>query len=114
MNIEALSGAAVVVPSRVSEPAQQIDRKRQDSQQPQSTQKENKVQPEELLKQIKSLTEDGIYSVRFEQDSKSNQMIVKIVDRSTNEVIRQIPPEDLINLSKRLDELNGNILNTLS
>jgi flagellar protein FlaG len=114
MNIEALSGAAVVVPPRVNEPAQQIDRKRQDSQQTQSTQKENKVQPEELLKQIKSLTEDGIYSVRFEQDSKSNQMIVKIVDRNTNEVIRQIPPEDLINLSKRLDELNGNIVNTLS
>ena len=116
MNIEALSGAAVVVPPRANEPAQQIDRKRQDSQQQSqgTAQDQKKVQPEELLKQIKSLTEEGIYSVRFEKDSNSNQMIVKIVDSTTDEVIRQIPPEDLINLTKHLNELSGGIVNIVS
>lgn len=113
MNIDAMSAAPTVSPPRVNEPAQQVDRKRQESQQPQSTPKESKAPPEELLKQIKALTEDGLYSVRFERDSNSDQMIVKIVDSDTNEVVRQIPPEDLINLSKRLNELSGNIVNTI-
>lgn len=114
MNIEALSATAATPPPRPSDPAQQVDRKRQEGEQAQTTQKENKVQPEELLGQINSLTEDGTYSVRFEKDSGSNQMIVKIVDSSTDEVIRQIPPESLLNLSKQLDQLSGNIVNTLS
>ena len=110
MNIETI-GATDYSPPRVNEPAQQIERKRQESQEPQSTPQKSKAQPEELLKQIKSLTEDGLYSVRFEKDNKSNQMIVKIVDSNTNEVIRQIPPEELINLTKHLDELSGNFVN---
>ena len=72
----------------------------------------NAVQPEELLEQIKGLTEDGLYSVRFENDKDTHELIVKIVDQETDEVVRQIPPEELINLSKRLEELSGNIVNT--
>lgn len=110
MSIEPV-GATDYSPPKINEPVQQVERKRQESQQPQSTPQENKVPPEELLKQIKSLTEDGMYSVRFEKDSNSNQMIVKIVDSETNETVRQIPPEELMNLSKRLNELTGNIVN---
>jgi flagellar protein FlaG len=114
MNIEAM-GAANVSPPRVNEPAQQVERKRQESQQQaQSTTQESKVPPEELLSQIKSITEDGLYSVRFERDSSSDALIVKIVDSETDEVIRQIPPEELINLSKHLKELSGSIVNTHS
>ena len=112
MNIEPI-GATGYSPPRVNEPVQQVERTRQESQQPQSTPQENKVQPEEILQQIKALTENGVYSVRFEKDSNSSQMIVKIVDSTTNEIVRQIPPEELINLSKRLNELSGNIVNTV-
>ena len=114
MNIEALSPTGAASPSRGNEPAQKVEQKRQDSQQPQSTQQETKIQPEELLKQIKALTEEGLYSVRFEKDSGSQQMIVKIVDTSSDTVIRQIPSENLLNLNKYLRELSGNIVNTHS
>ncbi|MCD6525372.1 MAG: flagellar protein FlaG [Desulfuromonas sp.] len=70
------------------------------------------VQPEELLEQIKGLTEDGLYSVRFENDDDANQLVVKVVDRETDEVIRQVPAEEVLELSKRLDDLRGNIVNT--
>jgi flagellar protein FlaG len=115
MNIEAL-GATSNGPSRANEPAQQVERKRQESQQqaPSSPQEESKMQPEELLSQIKSITQDGLYSVRFERDSGTEELIVKIVDSDTDEVIRQIPPEELINLSKQLKELSGNLVNTVS
>ena len=114
MNIEAM-GAANSTPPRINEPSQQVERKRQDSQQqPQSTPQENKMPPEELLGQIKAITEDGLYSVRFERDDGTEDLIVKIVDSETDEVIRQIPPEELINLSKHLKELTGNLVNNVA
>lgn len=114
MNIEAV-GAATYSPPRANESAQQLDRNRQESQQQaNATQKESKAPPEELLSQINSITQDGLYSVRFERDSGSQELIVKIVDSDTDEVIRQIPPEELVNLSKHLKELSGNLVNTVS
>jgi len=70
------------------------------------------VQPEELLQQIKSLTEDGLYSVRFENDERADGLIVKIVNRENGEVIRQVPSEELLDLTVALDDLRGNLVNT--
>ncbi|MDX9841200.1 MAG: flagellar protein FlaG, partial [Desulfobulbus sp.] len=47
-------------------------------------------------------------------DSGSNELIVKIVDSETDEVIRQIPQEELLELSKHLEELHGNLVDTVS
>lgn len=65
-----------------------------------------------MLQQIKSLTEDGLYSVHFETDERSNGMVVKIVDRTNDEVIRQVPAEELLQLKAALDDLRGNIIDT--
>lgn len=70
------------------------------------------VQPEELLQQIKGLTEDGLYSVRFENDERSDTLVVKIVDRKNDEVIRQVPAEEVLDLRDALDSLRGNVINT--
>lgn len=70
------------------------------------------VQPEELLGQIKALTEEGLYSVRFENAENSNDLVVKIVDRETDEVIRQVPAQEVLKLRATLDDLIGNIVNT--
>ena len=79
----------------------------------QSEQVEKKqVQPEELLQQIKSLTEDGLYSVRFENDERSEGLIVKIVNRENGEVIRQVPSEELLDLTEALADLRGNLVDT--
>ncbi len=79
----------------------------------QSEQVEKKqVQPEELLQQIKSLTEDGLYSVRFENDERSDGLIVKIVNRENGDVIRQVPSEELLDLTAALEDLRGNLVDT--
>lgn len=76
----------------------------------QSSQVESKqIQPEELLSQIKALTEDGLYSVRFENNDVG-KLVVKVVDQDSDEVIRQIPPEELLQLTQRLNDLRGNIV----
>ncbi len=115
MNIESIS-ANTVAPPRSNEPVQQAERTHEAAQEEVQADgaAQKKMQPEELLKQIKSLTDDGQYSVRFEKNDDIHEMVVKIVDQKTDEVIRQIPPEELINLTKHLQELQGNIVDTVS
>ncbi len=78
-----------------------------------STPDSGSVQPEELLSQIKSLTEDGLYSVRFENSQEFNQLIVKVVDSKTDEVIRQVPAEEVLGMKASLEDLRGNLVNTV-
>nr|WP_321468863.1 flagellar protein FlaG [uncultured Desulfobulbus sp.] len=115
MNIEAV-GSNIASPPRTSEASQQVENKRQASQEttPSSSEEESQVQSEELLDQIKALTEDGLYSVRFEQESGIDDLVVKVVDRETDEVIRQIPPEELLKLTQKLKALAGNLIDTMS
>jgi flagellar protein FlaG len=46
-------------------------------------------------------------SLKFEIDRELNQVVVKVVDKETGEVIRQIPPEEYVEIMKRLQEVNG-------
>ena len=71
------------------------------------------VPSEEILNKIKALTENGAYSVRFENDSATKEMVVKIVN-SDGEIIRQVPPESLLGLRKALSDYQGNIVITTS
>ena len=72
----------------------------------------NSVQPEEILNQIKALTENGLYSVRFENSQEFDELIVKVVDTETDEVIRQVPAEEVLGMKASLAELRGQIVNT--
>jgi len=115
MNINALNSATVNLKNPGS--AEQVDRERKQNDETAIEQSpiasEKSIQPEELLSQIKALTEDGLYSVRFE-NNEAQRLIVKIVDSKTDEVIRQIPPEELTELTKHLDDLQGNLVDTMS
>jgi flagellar protein FlaG len=50
------------------------------------------------------------HGIRVEIDESSNQIITQVIDRQTEEVIRQIPPEELLRVSERIREFIGNIL----
>ncbi len=114
MKVDSAAVAGSIAP-KVNNSAEDIDRERKSkdvSSQIEPQSKNNKVQPEEILDQIKSLTEDGAYSVRFEKDDKANQMVVRLVDVESGEMIRQIPPEELISLTETLQELRGSLIDT--
>jgi len=114
MNIEALANAGNSVQNRAPV-SEQVDMQRKNKEKvadnPQASSSEKRVQPEELLNQIKSITEDGLYSVRFERNDNA-ELIVKIYDNTTEEVIRQIPAEEILQLKETLEDLRGNIVNT--
>ena len=114
MNIEALANTGNMAQTR-SPVVDQVDSQRKNKEKatdtPQASSTENQIQPEELLSQIKSVTEDGLYSIRFERSNNSD-LIVKIFDNETEKVIRQIPAEELLQLRETLQDLRGNIVNT--
>ena len=92
------------------------DRKsvKEDSDKNQESAESKKVQPEEILDQIKALTEDGLYSVRFENDERSKELVVKIVDADTQEVIRQVPAEEVLGIKAALADLQGQLVDVKS
>jgi len=45
--------------------------------------------------------------VEFSLDKDSGEMIVKVMDTSTNEVIRQMPSEEMLAVAKALDKFQG-------
>ncbi len=115
MNVETinLQGTAQFQLSKASDQVSESRKKAEDLVQSEQVEKEQ-VQPEELLKQIKALTENGLYSVRFENDERTEGLVVKIVDRETDEVIRQVPAEELLELKATLEDLRGNIVDIQS
>lgn len=115
MNVETinLQGTAQFQLSKASDQVSESRKKAEDLVQSEQVAKEQ-VQPEELLKQIKALTENGLYSVRFENDERTEGLVVKIVDRETDEVIRQVPAEELLELKVTLEDLRGNIVDIQS
>jgi flagellar protein FlaG len=71
---------------------------------------DSKISPSEILDKIRKISEDGLYSVRFEKSDKLDEFIVKIVNPETDEVIRQIPPEDILGAKAKMMEFTGNIV----
>ncbi len=45
--------------------------------------------------------------ISFSYHEKTNRIIVKVIDSSTNEVVREIPPKDLIKLLEHIKEYMG-------
>jgi flagellar protein FlaG len=74
---------------------------------------ENQLDQSQLNKYTEKLSkvmEILNHSIRFAVDDDSDRMIVKIVNSETNEVIRQIPPKEVLQLMHRLDQMVGLML----
>ncbi|MBI5643160.1 MAG: flagellar protein FlaG [Deltaproteobacteria bacterium] len=50
--------------------------------------------------------------LRFELDKSSDEMVVKIIDPETDQVIRQIPSEELLAIRARMKDLIGVLYNS--
>jgi flagellar protein FlaG len=79
--------------------------------------KENKDQQKRQVQEAVAKLNDYIQSVQrdleFNLDEDSGRVVVKVVDRSTNEVVRQIPEEVALKLARNLQsEEPISLLNT--
>lgn len=77
-------------------------------------QKTRKISNEEIQKIIEEIKKKLDYLnkyLKIEIDKELEMPVVKIIEKDTNKVIRQIPPEYLLELMKRIDEMLGVLLN---
>jgi len=66
---------------------------------------------ESIIKELNQFIQIFNTKIAFEIDKETKKTILRIVDVETNEVIRQIPPEELLQISRRISELLGLIIN---
>lgn len=61
----------------------------------------------QIASQINDYLESASSSLQFMVDKESNRVVIKVVDTQTQEVIRQMPTEEMLAISKSLDRLSG-------
>jgi flagellar protein FlaG len=70
--------------------------------------------PDTNMKEIVKELNDAVGALNsrlsFYLDSETKKVVVKIVDSETGETVRQIPPEDALKLSQRMNEIVGVLL----
>ena len=57
--------------------------------------------------QLKSFVKDAQRNLDFSVDDSSGQFVVKVLDGDSGMVIRQIPSEELLRLSERLESMRS-------
>ncbi len=62
---------------------------------------------EQLAKQMNEDLKVFNTRVSFSIDDKTKKTVVKIIDGSNNEVIKQVPPDYLLKISQRISEVLG-------
>lgn len=62
---------------------------------------------DKAVKEIQGFIKDTNTSLDFHVDQDTDKLVVKVIDTSTKEVIKQIPSEDMLALAKALDKLKG-------
>ena len=64
-------------------------------------------QLQQSLEDINKVLAGFSVSVQFEVDSDYSELIVKVVDQDTGKLIRRIPTEEVVRMSKAMDNLKG-------
>ena len=66
--------------------------------------------PQELQEAVDSMN-DFVSSLsntlNFSIDKETGRTVVKVIDRATDEVIKQIPSEEMLAIAKAIDKLKG-------
>jgi flagellar protein FlaG len=61
----------------------------------------------QALKSINSVLQDRAPGLEFSIDSASDRAVVKVVDKDTQEVIRQMPSREAMEIAQALDKLHS-------
>jgi flagellar protein FlaG len=69
--------------------------------------KQENIDLSEAMERVAGTAKIFNRKIHLEVDKESNMVIVKIIDSETDEVIRQVPPEELVKLSRNSPDLKG-------
>ena len=74
---------------------------------PQSGARLDRQQLTDIVEHLNQRLRDYNTNLQFEVDDKYHEMVVRIVDRETKEVVRQIPSEKALALAKFFEEMEA-------
>ena len=62
---------------------------------------------EDVVSNLNQLVRDLHRELQFSVDEDSGDTVIKVIDSKTDEVLRQIPSEEVMRLRQRLEEAAG-------
>ena len=71
------------------------------------TKEPNKDELTQAVDKIQKFVSATASDIQFSLDEESGVTVVKVIDRSTKEVIRQIPSKEMLELAQALERLQG-------
>ncbi|OUR90546.1 hypothetical protein A9Q81_18840 [Gammaproteobacteria bacterium 42_54_T18] len=112
--VQVLSASDVSATVKVSEVDSVADGQAVVKEEAQELNEEQKKEVTEAISEVEAFMQDNQRTLNFEMAEKDNRVIITVIDQETKEVIRQIPPDDLVRMSDAIksgDSLaNGGIL----
>ncbi len=81
---------------------------------PESQQVQTEQEIDELVERLNTQSLTSSHTLRFSIDEKLGKAIISVVDRETDEVIRQIPPETALQIAEAFEEVTSGQLLTES
>lgn len=64
-------------------------------------------QLQEAVQRVNDFVQPFNNGLQFSLDDDTGKTIVKVIDKTTDEVIRQFPSEEMLNIAKALDTMKG-------
>ena len=71
----------------------------------------SKDQVNEAVQKIQGTVDNLAHNLRFSIDEDTGKTIIKVMDVHTEEVIRQIPSEEAVEIARTLDKVQGLLFN---
>jgi flagellar protein FlaG len=70
----------------------------------------DKARLESAVRKLNEYVAPALQTIQFSIDQESERIVVKVVDTSTQEVLRQIPNEEVLAITRTLDKLQGLVI----
>lgn len=99
------AGAQAPAPREPSAPSSSVDHARA----PEAVPADDVLK--QAIKEIQENVGNTQTNLRFRVDETSGRIIVSVVDAETNQVVRQIPSEEVMRLARVMDRLQGLLIN---
>ena len=69
-----------------------------------------KVDVTEAIQQLEKAAANYNVNLNFSVDKDTGRTVIRVIDASTNEVLRQLPPEEILDLAASMEAIAGRLL----
>ena len=72
-----------------------------------ATQQLDQVKLEQAVDDLNDFIQDVRRELSFSVDNESGRTVIKVIDSESQQVVRQIPPEEVVSMTERLQSRSG-------